>query len=143
MRAMPGTLPALEEHYRSRGLRTGERIGWMPSRAADRWPESTALVCGDTRLTYAELWRWVTVVAAHLHGSGIGPGDRLLWQLPNSVDAVVLHLAGWRIGALCIPVVPAYREHESAQILADSHPTAVAFATSIGYRQPGAGMGGL
>jgi acyl-CoA synthetase (AMP-forming)/AMP-acid ligase II len=143
MQAMSGMPPALEEHYRSRGLRTGERIGWMLSRAADRWADSTALVCEDARLTYAELWRWVTVVAAQLHDSGIGPGDRLLWQLPNSVDALVLHLAAWRIGALCIPVVPAYREHEMAQILADSHPAAVAFASTLGSRSPVAEMEAL
>ena len=133
---MQGTPPALEERYRSLGLRTDERIGWTLSRGADRWPDRVALVCEDTRLSYAELWRWVTVAARALHEQGVGPGDRLLWQLPNSVEAVVLHMAAWRVGALCIPVVPAYREHEMEQILADARPTAVAFATAFGSRRP-------
>jgi acyl-CoA synthetase len=133
---MPGTPAGLDEHYRARGLRSDERIGWLLSRAADRWGERTALVCEDTRLSYAQLSRWVTRVAAWLVDAGIASGDRLLWQLPNSMEAVVLHLAGWRIGALCVPVVPAYREHEMAQILADSKPAAVAFASTFGSRSP-------
>jgi acyl-CoA synthetase len=137
---MQGTPPAVEARYRSLGLRTDERIGWTLSRGTDRWPERTALVCGDTRLTYLELWRWVTATAGTLRESGVGPGDRLLWQLPNSVEAVVLHMAAWRLGALCIPVVPAYREHEMEQILADARPSAVAFATEFGSRRPVAEM---
>lgn len=137
---MQGTPPAIEERYRSLGLRTDERIGWTLSRAADRWPGRTALVCEDSRLTYLELWRWVTATARALHEGGLRPGDRLLWQLPNSVEAVVLHMAAWRIGALCIPVVPAYREHEMGQILADARPDAVAFATEFGSRRPVAEM---
>ncbi|HEV7680366.1 MAG TPA: AMP-binding protein [Candidatus Dormibacteraeota bacterium] len=140
---MPGTPPGLDDRYRARGLRTDERIGWLPSRAAGRWPDRTALVCEDTRLTYAQLSRWVTRVAAWLVDAGIRPGDRLLWQLPNSVEAVVLHLAGWRIGALCVPVVPAYREHEMAQIFADARPSAVVFASTLGSRSPVAEMEAL
>ena len=140
---MPGLPPALEERYRSRGLRTDERIGWMLSRAAERWPERTALVCDGRRYTYAELSRWVTRLALQLVDSGVRPGDRLLWQLPNSAEALAVHLAGWRIGALCVPVVPAYREHELAQILADARPAAVVFAAGVAGRSPVAEMEAL
>jgi acyl-CoA synthetase len=132
-----GLPPALEERYRSRGLRTDERIGWVLSRAADRWPGRVALVCDGQRWTFADLRRWVARLARQLVDSGVRPGDRLLWQLPNSAEALALHLAGWRVGALCVPVVPAYREHEMAQILADAQPSAVVFASSTaGGRSP-------
>jgi acyl-CoA synthetase (AMP-forming)/AMP-acid ligase II len=142
---LPGLPPALEQRYRTRGLRTDERIGWMLSRAAERWPERTALVCDGRRYTYAELSRWVTRLAVQLVESGVRPGDRLLWQLPNSAEALAVHLAGWRAGALCVPVVPAYREHELAQILADAQPAAVIFASSAGAsgRSPVADMEAL
>jgi acyl-CoA synthetase len=137
---MAGPPPALEERYRSRGLRTDERIGWVLSRAAERWPDRTALVCDGRRYTYMELWRWVTRLAEQLVASGVQSGDRLLWQLSNSAEALALHLAGWRAGALCVPVVPAYREHEMAQILADARPSAVVFAAQAGSRSPVAEM---
>ncbi len=140
---MPGLPPALEERYRARGLRSDERIGWSLTRAAERWPERVALVCDGRRHTYAELWRWATALAQWLHDSGLRPGDRLLWQLPNSAAALALHLAGWRIGALCVPVVPAYREHEMGQILADSRPAAVVVASSAAGRSPVAEMEAL
>ena len=87
------TPPAIEERYRSRGLRTDERIGWVLSRAAARWPDRTALVCDGRRYTYMELWRWVTRLAQQLAASGVRPGDRLLWQLPNSAEALLMVIA--------------------------------------------------
>lgn len=122
----------LDARYRALGLRTGASIGWGIERAADRWGGREVLRFEDDRYTYGELNRWVNAVAGDLVAAGLGPGGRLLWQLPNSVEALVLHFAAWRIGVLCIPVVPLYREHEMAQILEDAAPTAVAFATGDG-----------
>jgi acyl-CoA synthetase (AMP-forming)/AMP-acid ligase II len=139
---MGSTSPPLER-YRSRGLRTDERIGWALTRARESWADRTALVCDGTRLSYLDLWRWTTAVANELVLAGLRAGDRLLWQLPNSLEALVLHLAGWRIGVLCVPVVPAYREHEMAQILVDAQPTAVAFAARQGIRAPASEMQAL
>ncbi|HVW32492.1 MAG TPA: AMP-binding protein [Acidimicrobiia bacterium] len=138
-----GLSAARREWYRARGLHTDERIGWVLTRAADRWPDREALVFEGRRLTYGALQRWVTAVAADLHAAGLRPGDRLLWQLPNSLEGVVLHLAGWRLGLVCVPVVPLYREHEMAHILADADPTAVAFPAALGGRRPAEEMAGL
>jgi acyl-CoA synthetase (AMP-forming)/AMP-acid ligase II len=108
------------------------------ARAAARWPQRTALVCDDERVTYRELDRWVNAMAADLVRLGLQQRDRLLWQLPNSLDAMVLHLACWRIGVVSVPVVPAYRQHELAQIFADARPSAVAFSAQVGTRTPAA-----
>jgi acyl-CoA synthetase len=134
---------ACDELYRSRGLRTDERIGWKISRAAQRWPQRPAVLCDGIRLTYQELDAWTTAVGRRLVDLGLRSGDRLLWQLPNSLEAVILHLAAWRIGMLCAPVVPIYREHELRQIVEDVRPDAVAFAASLGERRPAAEMDGL
>ena len=133
-----GRAHGLGERYRELGLRTDERIGWKIQRAADRWPERTALTCDADSVTYRELARWVDSVAAMLVGQGLRPRDRLLWQLPNSLEALVLHLAAWRAGIVSVPVVPAYREHELAQIMADARPAAVAFPAVLGSRRPAA-----
>lgn len=125
-----------EDRWRARGLHTDERIGWMLTRAAERWPGREAVVFEGQRLTYHELWRWTSAVAADLVERGLRPGDRLLWQLPNCLEAVVLHFAAWRVGAVCVPVVPLYREHEMAHILEDVQPDAVAFSSRLGARQP-------
>jgi acyl-CoA synthetase (AMP-forming)/AMP-acid ligase II len=134
---------AREQVYRSRGLRTDERIGWKLTRAAERWPDRPAILCDGVRLTYRDLERWTTAVACRLTELGLQPRQRLLWQLPNSIEAIVLHMAAWRIGVLCVPVVPAYREHELGQILDEVRPTAVAFAATHGSRAPAEEMDAL
>src|SRR6266540_6135412 len=101
-----------EASYRALGLRTDERIGWVLTRALERWPEKEASVFEGQRLTYRDLWRWTTVVGHDLVAAGVRAGDSLLWQLPNCLEGVVMQMAGWRIGAVCVPVVPLYREHE-------------------------------
>ncbi|MGV0791457.1 class I adenylate-forming enzyme family protein [Mycolicibacterium sp. XJ1819] len=95
--------------------------------AAERWPHREALVLGENRLTYLDLYQRSETVAHGLIGCGLKPGDRLLWQLPNRLESVILHFAAWRIGLVSMPVVPVYREHELRSILADSQPQAVAF----------------
>lgn len=127
---------ARSEQWRARGLHTDERIGWLLDRAAECWPDGEAIVFDGRRLTYRELWRWTTVVAGELVGRGVAPGDRLLWQLPNSLEGLVLHLAAWRIGAVCVPVVPMYRAHEMGQILRDVRPRAVAVSAAQKDRRP-------
>lgn len=132
-----------EAYYRQRGLHTDERIGWVLTRAVDRWPNREALIFEGRRLTYRDLWRWVTAVAHDLVANGVRPGDAILWQLPNSLEGVVLHMAGWRIGAVCVPVVPLYREHEMAYIIGQVHPRVVAFSARLGDRRPAEEMQAL
>lgn len=106
---------------------TAGSAGWLLTRAAQQWPEREVLVLGDTRLTYQQLWCRSTAVAHDLVVAGLNPGDRILWQLPNRIEGVVLHFAAWRIGVVSMPLVPVYREHELRSIIADSAPAAVVF----------------
>ncbi len=136
-------LDARRQHYRRCGLHTDEQVGWLLTRAAERWPDREAVICEGQRWTFAALHDWTGAVARALVERGIAPGDRLLWQLPNSVEALVLHLAAWRIGAVSVPVVPIYREHEMRLILRDVRPRAVAFSAALGARRPAVEMDAL
>ncbi len=141
--ALGSSLAQRRQDYRDRGLHTDERIGWLPARAAERWPERDAVVFEGRRITFAELHEWILAVAGQLVSRGIERRDRLLWQLPNCLEGLVLHLAAWRIGAVSVPVVPIYREHELRHILAEVQPRAVAFAGSLGDRHPAREMDAL
>jgi acyl-CoA synthetase (AMP-forming)/AMP-acid ligase II len=124
------------ERYRELGLWSDASVGALVANAAARWPEREAIAFEDVRLRWRELHGWVSLVARWLVARGIGPGDRVLWQLPNCLEAVVLHLAAWRLGAVAVPVVSIYREHEMRHILAQVRPDAVAFAATLGARRP-------
>ncbi|MGO4258847.1 AMP-binding protein [Marmoricola sp. RAF53] len=93
------------------------RIDAYLPRAAMAYPDRLALVDGRRRWTYteldAEVRRWAGVLAAR----GIGAGDVVSWQLPNWGEAVVLHQAVLRIGAVSNPIVPIYRHSEVSFIL--------------------------
>jgi cyclohexanecarboxylate-CoA ligase len=46
----------------------------------------------------------VARVAGGLRGLGVRRGDVVSWQLPNSVEAVTLYRACWRLGAIAGPI---------------------------------------
>ena len=125
-----------EARYRAAGLWGDDRIGDLLSRRARQCPDRPLFGFQGRRLSYREVDAWVSLAAADLVGRGVGPGDRVLVQLPNCLEALVLQLAAFRIGAVDVPVVPIYREHEVRQILSDCTPAAIAVAGELGDRRP-------
>lgn len=57
--------------------------GW-----ADKTPDKEALVCGDERLTYAQMDGLANRFANFLRAQGVQRGDRVILFLPNSVELV-------------------------------------------------------
>jgi acyl-CoA synthetase (AMP-forming)/AMP-acid ligase II len=67
------------------------------------WPEQTAVVDGDVRLTYGELDRRASRLANALRGAGIGEGERVLWLGQNSFRVLEALLAAAKLGAMFCP----------------------------------------
>ena len=88
--------------------------------AARARPDVAAVTDGVTTLTYGELERSVRSVAAGLARLGVEQGEAVSWQLPNWHEAVVLHHAVLRLGAVSNPIVPIYRQREVGYILAQA-----------------------
>ena len=82
--------------------------------------DAVAVVDGARRLSFTALLEDVGAFAAGMEAIGVGPGDVVSMQLPNCAEALVVHLAALRIGAVVNPVIPIYRERELAFILADT-----------------------
>ena len=83
-----------------------------------RTPKKTAVVApGGVRLDYAELAQRVTKAACGLAKAGVHKGDVVSVQLPNCAEALVLHLAITRLGAVTNPLLPTYRSKELRYIL--------------------------
>jgi cyclohexanecarboxylate-CoA ligase len=89
---------------------------YVTAAAATR-PEAVAVVDGVATLTYENLERSVRAVAASLAALGVGRGEVVSWQLPNWHEAVILHHAVLRLGAVSNPIVPIYRHREVGYIL--------------------------
>jgi acyl-CoA synthetase len=124
--------------YRALGLWDDQRIGNLVPNQAARTPDRELFVFEGRRVSYREFDAWVTTVASDLVRRGVRRGDRVMVQLPNSLEALVLQVAAFRIGAIDMPVIPIYREHEVRQIVAESRPAVVAAAARLGSREPAA-----
>ncbi|MBV9728782.1 MAG: AMP-binding protein, partial [Pseudonocardiales bacterium] len=73
-----------------------------------RTPNHTALLHGDTTLTYTQLNTAANHLAHMLIDHGVGPEDIVALALPRSVDLVVSVLAVLKAGAAYLPIDPDY-----------------------------------
>ena len=87
----------------------------------DRWtlaaPDRELTTDGVGRLTYGQARGQAYRLAAELRGLGVESGDRVLAQLPNWNEFVVIYLAAIRAGAVLVPIMPIYRHDEVGYIL--------------------------
>jgi len=73
-------------------------------RSADVHPDRTAILYGERRLTYGEFAAETTRVAHALRGSGVEPGDRVAYLLPNVPEMLVAHFAVPLAGAVLVAI---------------------------------------
>jgi fatty-acyl-CoA synthase len=88
-----------------------DTVATLLARAAQRWPERTALVCCEQgiRWTWREWLEQAERAAAALLRLGVRKGDRVgIWS-PNRSEWLVTQFATARIGAILVNVNPAYR----------------------------------
>jgi amino acid adenylation domain-containing protein len=72
--------------------------------SAARTPDKLALVCGEQRLTFAQIEAMANRLAQALGANGVGRGDRVLLFLPNSVEFVVAVFATLKANAVFVPI---------------------------------------
>jgi cyclohexanecarboxylate-CoA ligase len=95
------------------------------ARHAGRDPDGIAAVAVDAAgrdcaLTWAELWERSARAATQLLQDGVAPGDAVAYQLPNRLEFLTLTLGALRIGAVCEPLMPIFRERELRFMLLES-----------------------
>ncbi|MBN9101106.1 MULTISPECIES: (2,3-dihydroxybenzoyl)adenylate synthase [unclassified Pseudonocardia] len=124
-----GTVPWPAEYadrYVAAGYWRGRSLWSHLADVVARTPDAVALVDGDTRFTYAELAARAEAMAAGLVGLGIAPGDRIVVQLPNGWEIVVLTLACLRSGIVPVMALPAHRRHELSYLVDHAEAAAIA-----------------
>ncbi|MEU6086542.1 long-chain fatty acid--CoA ligase [Streptomyces sp. NPDC047085] len=90
---------------------------------AKRRPEKTALVEGDLRLSFAEVWRKALAQAGALTGLGVGPGDRVALMAPNTAEFPVAYYAIAAAGGVVVPVHLLLSPPEVEHVLKESDAT--------------------
>jgi len=89
-------------------------------RSARVWPDKVAVVYGARRLTYHELAAEAQRVARALRASGVGPGDRVAYLMPNLPEMLIAHYAVPLAGAVLVAVNTRLTAEEVAYILGHS-----------------------
>jgi 3-phosphoshikimate 1-carboxyvinyltransferase len=86
-------------------------------RHASERPQARAVVAVDStgearELSWAQLRAGVDRAAVMLLDLGVKPAEPVAFQLPNRLEFVTIALATLRIGAICEPLMPIFRERE-------------------------------
>jgi fatty-acyl-CoA synthase len=89
-------------------------------RSAGVFPEKTAIVYGERRVGYREFAAEATRLANALRASGVEPGDRVAYLLPNIPEMLVAHFGVPLAGAVLVAVNTRLAAAEIRQILAHS-----------------------
>lgn len=77
----------------------------------------------ETTLSYTQLDRLSTHLAAFLHANGLQKGDRLIVNLQNVPTFWITLLAVWKAGGILVCLNPMYKAAEIAYYLEDAKPT--------------------
>jgi amino acid adenylation domain-containing protein len=108
--AMHGPVPLLHDYL---------------AHSAARLPDKVALVCAKRRVTYAELERQATALAATLAERGVARGDRVLVFADNTIEAVVSFWAVLKADAVVSIVNPLTKTDKLDYLINDCRPAAL------------------
>ncbi|GLW52015.1 class I adenylate-forming enzyme family protein [Kitasatospora phosalacinea] len=78
-----------------------------------------------TSLDYGAYLAAIDAWAAYLQGEGVVPGDRVATLMRNRIEVPVFYLAAMSIGAVVVPLNPAYSVAEMEYVLGDANPVLV------------------
>jgi len=109
-----------QERFRAAGYWAGVTFGDLLRGWARQHPDRTAVVDGASadRWTYAELDAHVDRVCAGLHRLGLRRGDRVIVQLPNCAEFVLVWFALLRLGVVPVHAMPGHRRAEISHLAA-------------------------
>src|SRR4051812_6699847 len=105
--------PEFAHRYRERGYWADRSLAHELGEVLRRYANRVAVIDGERTFRYRELDELSTNLALNLLGEGLQPLDRVVVQLPNVAEFVILYLALQKIG--CIPVA-ALTQHRFAEI---------------------------
>jgi 2,3-dihydroxybenzoate-AMP ligase len=134
------------ERYVRAGYWAGRTLGELLVEAARRAPDAPALIVpapvdaaptdaaptdAELRLSHRELLDRSRAAAGRLRALGLRAGDRIVLQLPNGWEFVVLTLACLHAGIVPVMALPAHRRTELTHLVAHTEAAAIAVPDRI------------
>jgi acyl-CoA synthetase (AMP-forming)/AMP-acid ligase II len=128
--------PELAAHYKAEGWWTDDSLGQIVANGLDRRGAMVFQVHSKVRPwagTFADVDRTARILAVSLRARGLGPGDVVVVQLPNWVEAGITFWAAAYLGAIVVPIVHSYGAKEVEYILRVASPELVVTADRFGH----------
>lgn len=116
--------PEFAQRYRERGYWLDKTLAQEFDVVFKRYAGRVAVIDRDRSITYAELDRLSSNLALNLLDAGLKPLDRVVVQLPNVAEFVILYFALQKIGCIPIAALAAHRYAEISQFVEMSGATA-------------------
>lgn len=113
---LPPFPEAAIRRYLAAGAWTDRTIGEQLHATARRFPDRTAVVALDGRLSYAELDARTDQIAVGLRELGLRPGDPVLFQVNNRLHTVLAWYGVLKAGLVPVATLAQHRRHEIDQI---------------------------
>lgn len=131
------TVPAdLVRRYRAQGWWTDQSLGAMVAAGLEDMAGVHFRVRSKHRPwdgTFADVDAAARALAGSLRARGVGPGDVVVFQLPNWVEAGITFWAAAYLGAVVVPIVHFYGTKEVEYILRVTEPDVVVTAEAFGH----------
>ena len=89
--------------------------------AAERWPDKTAIIDGDTTLTFCGLAEQSRRAARAFIAAGLQPGERFAIWAPNIHEWIWMAIGGQMAGGVLVPINTRYKGVEAGDILRRSN----------------------
>jgi acyl-CoA synthetase (AMP-forming)/AMP-acid ligase II len=107
------------------GPRHGGLVHHLLDEAVASAPSSTAVSDANGRWSYARLDEYSRAFADWLAARGLGPGDRLVVQLPTHRELTALFYGASRRGVVFVPLNPQMKEFHLRAVLRNAEPALV------------------
>jgi 2,3-dihydroxybenzoate-AMP ligase len=124
--------PELARRYRERGYWADKSLAQEFAAAFRKFADRVALIDRDRRYTYRDVDASSDRLALNLLDLGLRPLDRVVVQLPNVAEFVVLYFALQKIGAIPIAALATHRYAEVSQFVRIASAVACVYAESQG-----------
>jgi 2,3-dihydroxybenzoate-AMP ligase len=118
----PSKLPPFSaeavRRYREAGLWGSRTLAEQFHAVATTYPDRTAVVAAEGRLSFSQLDQRTDRLAAGLHAAGLRPGDPVLFQVTNRLHTIVAWYGTLKAGLVPVATLALHRRHEISQIAA-------------------------
>ena len=107
------------------------QLGEILRLAAQRDPRKTAIIDGETRLSFRDYDAQANRFAHFLLESGIAKGDRIASLLFNCAEYGIVHFGNARAGSVLVHISPIYAGPEIARIVERTRPRVLVIDAAI------------